>query len=313
MKTLFLGYGEPTDELMASVDTLSQSLDWKNKDSFSVAFDLLDTGEVDRSAVEAQLNSVIHCDSIRWYTSEATELMFSHIQKNSDVNTVSSMFWTFIFGKITATNFFLQNPLIDEHDYVVAYQTLPASINGVWPMDLHRSTGAIITHNPRYVGGMNPRPETMGIFDVEGEIDDRYMWLFNHEFWRQLTMKGMWDPTQHINEDTALLIDEQEFDISLTHAIDGTPLSLMTIEPVDDDEIAAQGNARYFELADKRLQLPTICENPETPPLLETIRKSYRNWEGGKNTWIKTMVENVKGDYTVTDVRTLSPKVADIY
>ena len=102
MKTLFLGYGEPTDELMASVDTLSQSLDWKNKDSFSVAFDLLDTGEVDRSAVEAQLNSVIHCDSIRWYTSEATELMFSHIQKNVDVNTKSGSFWTYIFDKITA-------------------------------------------------------------------------------------------------------------------------------------------------------------------------------------------------------------------
>tara|TARA_B100000902_G_scaffold400035_1_gene474865 strand:- start:9161 stop:10087 length:927 start_codon:yes stop_codon:yes gene_type:complete len=308
MKTLFLGYGKPTDELMASVDTLSQSLDWKNKDSFSVAFDLLDTGEVDRSAVEAQLNSVIHCDSIRWYTSEATELMFSHIQKNVDVNTKSGGFWTYIFDKITATNFFLQNPLIDEHDYVVAYQTLPASINGVWPMDLHRSTGAIITHNPRYVGGMNPRPETMGIFDVEGEIDDRYMWLFNHEFWRQLTMKGMWDPRVQL-EDTAVSVDELGF--LPEEVVD--EVTLMTIEPVDDDEIAAQGNAKYFELADKRLQLPTICENPETPPLLETIRKSYRNWEGGKNTWIKTMVENVKGDYTVTDVRTLLPKVADIY
>ena len=308
MKTLFLGYGKPTDELMASVDTLSQSLDWKNKDSFSVAFDLLDTGEVDRSAVEAQLNSVIHCDSIRWYTSEATELMFSHIQKNVDVNTKSGGFWTYIFDKITATNFFLQNPLIDEHDYVVAYQTLPASINGVWPMDLHRSTGAIITHNPRYVGGMNPRPETMGIFDIEGEIDDRYMWLFNHEFWRQLTMKGMWDPRVQL-EDTAVSVDELGF--LPEEVVD--EVTLMTIEPVDDDEIAAQGNAKYFELADKRLQLPTICENPETPPLLETIRKSYRNWEGGKNTWIKTMVENVKGDYTVTDVRTLLPKVADIY
>ena len=308
MKTLFLGYGKPTDELMASVDTLSQSLDWKNKDSFSVAFDLLDTGEVDRSAVEAQLNSVIHCDSIRWYTSEATELMFSHIQKNVDVNTKSGGFWTYIFDKITATNFFLQNPLIDEHDYVVAYQTLPASINGVWPMDLHRSTGAIITHNPRYVGGMNPRPETMGIFDVDGEIDDRYMWLFNHEFWRQLTMKGMWDPRVQL-EDTAVSVDELGF--LPEEVVD--EVTLMTIEPVDDDEIAAQGNAKYFELADKRLQLPTICENPETPPLLETIRKSYRNWEGGKNTWIKTMVENVKGDYTVTDVRTLLPKVADIY
>ena len=310
MKTLFLGYGEPTDELMASVDTLSQSLDWKNKDSFSVAFDLLDTGEVDRSAVEAQLNSVIHCDSIRWYTSEATELMFSHIQKNIDVNTKSGSFWTYIFDKVTATNFFLQNPLIDEHDYVVAYQTLPASINGVWPMDLHRSTGAIITHNPRYVGGMNPRPETMGIFDVDGEIDDRHMWLFNHEFWRQLTMKGMWDPRVQL-EDTAVSVEEVGF--LPAEAIDPTSLPLMNIEPVDDDEIAAQGNAKYFELADKRLQLPTICENPETPPLLETIRKSYRNWEGGKNTWIKTMVENVKGDYTVTDVRTLLPKVADIY
>ena len=111
--------------------------------------------------------------------------------------------------------------------------------------------------------------------------------------------------------DTAVSVEEVGF--LPAEAIDPTSLPLMNIEPVDDDEIAAQGNAKYFELADKRLQLPTICENPETPPLLETIRKSYRNWEGGKNTWIKTMVENVKGDYTVTDVRTLLPKVADIY
>ena len=287
MKTLFLGYGEPTDELMASVGTLSQSLDWKNKDSFSVAFDLLDTGEEDRSAVEAQLNSLIHCDSIRWYTSEAIDLMFSFVHKNDTKSKLLTngatglTFWNNV-PRITGLNFLLQNPLIDEHDYVVAYQSLPASINGVWPMDLHRSTGAIITHNPRYVGGMNPRPETMGIFNEDGAIDDRYMWLFNHEFWRQMDMKGTWNPAD-------------------------------PVVPIDEDQIAQTGNAEYFDLADKRAQLPTICENPETPPLLEMVRKAYRNWEGDKDSWIKTLVDGVNGDYTVTDVRTLLPKVADIY
>lgn len=281
MKTLFLGYGHPDTELYTAASMLSTKLDWKNKESFSVAFDLFDNGEVDRAEVEATLKELIHIDSLRWYTTAATKLMFAHV---SQIQPTIQIDWKKLrvsaLDKLTSLNYIIQNPLIQEHDYTVTYHALPDNIYGVWPMDLHRSTGAIITHNDRWNMPCDPKPESIAVLYEDGDINENYPWMFNKELHRYMIQKGHWDPAE-------------------------------PIEPIDEDNVAQLGNEYYFDTADDRGNLPTITEDPESPPLMEVVRNVWRNYSRDYG-FVWELLTATNYDITTTDLRSLSPKVADI-